>query len=563
MVTQNTHLLCIRARLYYYDVLCEDVLENIPPDVQEHIEECPYCQMEIEKLKKALESLDQPQTEVEPVFDALDEFLKLHFTYMCRQVTCTVTKPFLPILAVPALKIRIPTPITVHVDQCSCCRENLKTIHHLNLEFQQLKRLSQLFAMERTERDLACSECQEAISAAVEMNFRNTTTQQLQHVCLCPDCRQILYSRRNKHLKDLQNNKIASAFPCVKVNPADIFDYAVPFGIDPSDDEYAKFRESLTSHLQGCPVCLAKIQALHDSIYIIREQKESGIITRFIPETSKSDTSSDSTKVGPIKVEVFDNRENTSAIIEKLHTASNNDKTLPEEKHRILKVKYGKLLKPVAAAAAIFIAAFILFWGSSAMAISLEQIYETIGKVKNVHIARFIPGKDQPVQEKWLSRTYSFRLLRTIRTNNSNLVLWDFANQVKKVKSLDNDKVKMAPLKPETVSKGISSLEGSLGMLPFSKISKLPEGAQWNKVKDETVLKVVPGSEVYDLVWTEKSGWQMKWRVFVDPETKLPKRTEGYEKSLITDEFKLKTIEIISYPTDKDIRMIAQNIFAK
>lgn len=560
MITQNTSSLCERARYYYYDILCGDVPGNIPPDTQEHIEECSCCQTEIEKLKSELESLSQSQGEENTIFDALNECLTLHFAYTCQQVTCTVAKPFLPILAVPALEIRIPTPITVHVDQCSDCREDMKTIRHMNLELKHLKCLAQLFARERAEEELTCSECQEAISAAVEMDFRNTTAQQLQHLCLCPACRQILYSQRIEYLEELRNNKIASVFPCVEVTPADIFDYVVPFGIDPTEDEYAKFRESLTSHIRDCPVCLAKIQELHNSLYVILERKESGIKTRFTLETSGSDTPSVSTNVWPINVEVFDNRENASATIEQLHTASNNDKALPEEKHRIHKAKLGRLLKPAAAAAAILIAAFILFWGPAAKAISLEQIYEAIGKVKNVHIARFIAGEDQPTQERWASRTYSFRLIRS----KNNLVLWDFANLMKKEKSLDNDEVKMTPLvEPETVSKGKSSLEVSLGMLPFSKISKLPEGAKWYKVEDEIVQKVVPDSEVYDLLWPEKTGFQKKWRAFVDPETKLPKRTEWYEKSPIADEFKLKTIESISYPTDKDIRIIAQDIFTR
>jgi len=71
--------------------------------------------------------------------------LRRHFGCLDEQVTCSRVKPFLPGLLIPILRIRIPTPITVHIDHCPECADDLKALGDLGLSPAQLERLERLY----------------------------------------------------------------------------------------------------------------------------------------------------------------------------------------------------------------------------------------------------------------------------------------------------------------------------------------------------------------------------------------------------------------------------------
>jgi hypothetical protein len=72
--------------------------------------------------------------------------LKSHFAYVDKPVSCKLVRPFIPTLLNSAVTARVPTPITVHLDNCSQCRRDLETVRKLGLEPGQLCRLGELFA---------------------------------------------------------------------------------------------------------------------------------------------------------------------------------------------------------------------------------------------------------------------------------------------------------------------------------------------------------------------------------------------------------------------------------
>ena len=145
MNTQN-HELCEEAKLYYYDCLCDESSELITKSIRSHIEQCPNCQEQINQLKAALSQKECIGSEQRQDRSAVTTMLQLHFAYIAEHVTCETARPFLPGLLDPAIEIRIPTPITVHLDNCPKCAEDLKAIQMLNLNSIQLYGLSQFFA---------------------------------------------------------------------------------------------------------------------------------------------------------------------------------------------------------------------------------------------------------------------------------------------------------------------------------------------------------------------------------------------------------------------------------
>jgi hypothetical protein len=93
--------------------------------------------------------------------------LQLHFAYIGEHVTCEIVRPFLPGLLDPAIEIRIPTPITAHLDNCPKCAEDFKAIQKLNLNSTQLYGLSQFF-VKGPSRDTTEFSGMVAVSAMAE-----------------------------------------------------------------------------------------------------------------------------------------------------------------------------------------------------------------------------------------------------------------------------------------------------------------------------------------------------------------------------------------------------------
>ncbi len=230
----------------------------------------------IPKLKR------KPKLEPEQQIDlAVTTCLEFHLSYIDQPVTCEVVKPFLPWQADEELTISEQTPITAHIAECLDCRSDIETLKQLSLDQKHLAQLSKLFAGNSHEDTGNCFETREAMQVIVEMNFSATTAEILRHVCLCPTCRQLLYQERKEMLESLPAYDLSPEFPCESVSPSDIFVYTVPFGLDPANDQYAKFRPSFTSHLVKCPTCLGKMLKLHDSVYGILERPDSGVVTCY------------------------------------------------------------------------------------------------------------------------------------------------------------------------------------------------------------------------------------------------------------------------------------------
>src|SRR4030043_179301 len=188
MIAYNFNPLCKQAEPYYYDFLCGKGTESIPELIIDHINQCQYCRVKMNQLKSVISEvenysdLEQKQVDLSAI-----AWLKLHFAYTGKQVTCKTVRPFLPGFLEPALEIKVPTPITAHLDNCQQCLEDLEAIRQMNLSYKQLYRLSQLFAEKDNKDDISCPKAQAAISTVVSMVFYGTTEEILKHLCTCSD----------------------------------------------------------------------------------------------------------------------------------------------------------------------------------------------------------------------------------------------------------------------------------------------------------------------------------------------------------------------------------------
>ena len=554
MVAPDYNSLCRYAELYYYDFLCDESHGLIPESVLNHIEQCRHCQEQINQLEKVLSQAEgQVESQQRQNRIAVTEMLKLHLAYVGKRVTCQAVRPFLPVSLDADLEIKIPTPITAHLDNCQQCREDLETIRELNLNRKQLWRLGQLLADRSVEDVVSCLTARSAIPSVVVMDWSGITAERLKHLCKCTVCRGLLYEERQKLCDSLPKPEESGEFSCESVSATDIFDYCLPYGIDPAGDEYEKFRPALTSHLRTCRNCLAKMQELHKTICAIVERPESGVATIYhIDESAKVEAigESDNPYAGlPVRVEIAGREEQVkdgpSVPIVKFGAAL---------KRKVSAMNLKPLLKPAIAAAAIILIGVALFFSTpAASAVTIERIYKAVEKIKNVYIASFFLDKKEPIQERWVSRAANSYMTKT----GSQLVLWDIPNRIRKTKNLDTAVSETIRLTDDTLVGIKSKISGSLGIMPFYAISDIPADAQWSRMTDEGLEAAAEGIEVYDLTWVEKahdgSDIFCKWRVFVDPETNLPQRTELYRKLAADDEYTLRLVKVVEYLSNSEI----------
>lgn len=129
MVASNGSGRCERAEAYYYDYLEEESRSAVPPSVLEHIRGCQYCQRRLGGLREKLSMApgEGPKGPAGRDRRLIGE-LERHFELLGERLTCGRVQPFLAGLVDPAVKIRIPTPITVHVDNCPDCARDLESL---------------------------------------------------------------------------------------------------------------------------------------------------------------------------------------------------------------------------------------------------------------------------------------------------------------------------------------------------------------------------------------------------------------------------------------------------
>jgi len=556
MVALNFNSLCKQAEPYYYDFLSKEGREQVPEAVAAHIEHCQDCQEQLSRLTSAL-TIAESHTEVGngQVGSDITKILTYHLTYIGKPVTCESVKPFLPGLSDPALVTSVPTPITVHIDNCQKCSEDLETIRRLNLNRKQLRRLSRLFTDKPDESDVSCTEAQNAIPSLVSIVLNEIDSEFLRHLCVCPDCRGLLYQRREMVMKGLfKTNSAEKKFPCKKVSARDFFDYAVPYGLDHADDQYAKFRESLTSHLRTCPTCLAKMQELHETVYGICERADSDVITIYrVDETAKARIleQPDAPYAGfPIRVEV---KKQEEAEAEVLSSAVDFGAALRQKASR---VNLRPLLKSaIAAAAVISIAAALLINAPTAKAVTLSQIYKAIDGLKNVYIAKFAPDKAKPIQEIWVSRTIGIYMTKT----GEQRTLWDITNGVVKIKHSETIEAKTNRLSAENIATIEEKISSHLGLVPFTHMSEMPAGAQWSRLTDNSPEATSKDTEIYDLTWTQRIYGGLvykKWRFFVDAKEDIPQRIEIYQMLPADTEYTLESSIVVEYLNDGEMQKV-------
>ena len=135
MTNRNIHSECLQYSPYLYDYLCNN-RNDIPAPALTHIAQCAQCTAEIGVLEAELKMCDASTDNANEAARLAN--LELHFAYIGKEVGCSEVKPFLASMVSSSLPMKIPTPITVHVDSCTACSKDMKTIRDMALPGKQL-----------------------------------------------------------------------------------------------------------------------------------------------------------------------------------------------------------------------------------------------------------------------------------------------------------------------------------------------------------------------------------------------------------------------------------------
>ena len=170
---------CEFAESQFYTLLNVDTHYQTPRRAVRHIKNCPKCKKRFEQYHDILlepNKLDERQAyRIREITARLVQ----HFSFLDKKVDCQTTRRFLPQLADTELPILIPTPISVHAEQCPQCERNLSIIRHLELNSKQLAGLSQAYSETNTDR---------LKKLVDEIHFENIPPEKLKHI------RETLYS---------------------------------------------------------------------------------------------------------------------------------------------------------------------------------------------------------------------------------------------------------------------------------------------------------------------------------------------------------------------------------
>ena len=536
---------CQEAEAYYYDFLCQDEAA-VPEPVRRHITACPVCQERIRRLRDTLFEAQRNSRPADTWDGKTIEELAVQFQLLDERVTCSDVKCFLPKLAMAAPQIRIPTPVTVHVDQCPQCAQTLAAIRELNLTTYQLRRLSWFFESGRGKGVSGAPTHDSALGGPVSPLRSPGQTK--------PEGRDIFAAAVQGSV-----SLAGAGVACDDISTADIFDCVVPFGAPPDERHGAA-----AAHIRACPACTAKVQTLQRTLHGILERADSDTTTVYHAQSDAGGDGDQTTSPHPypIEVQVLHGKSGSAAEASDSETARaartpglGPSAGSPEARQRDASHWEVLARAAVVAVALVTLPAFWWIHPPTASGTDVGDMIKTLAKVPSIYVLT-TDRHGRLVQESLVDRRSNTLVIKTKR----ECVVYDL------------DRRRMRTVEPA----------GGIG--PPIKLS----GVQYYRARDfmanclrDVLARVSPDAklhpsagelgtetagnlDIYDTTWPARAGdssLRNGWRIYVDPATGLPQRTEFYRKASGDTQWELLSTTVFAYPPDQDMDRSIQALF--
>ena len=470
--------------------------------------------------------------------DVIDT-LSLHFQCLNEQVTCSRVRPFLPTLLLPSVRIRIPTPITVHVDHCPQCAQDLAALRELALGPQQLQRLERLYARPSAAHPQLCRRARSTIAAFVRGACADLDEEIRDHLCTCPRCR----ARVRRSRQRLLTSDAPTAGDCPTA-AARLFDYVVPFGHS-DENGGPTVAETPYDHVRTCRTCRQKIQDLDDMIYGIATRADSGIATIYSAQPEAREIPGavvDSYPGYPIHVQVV-----PAAPVPVPASTWPPAGVRAALKRSTCDPRVRLILKSAVAAAAVIPLAVLFFNTSTAEGVTLGQLFHALGKAPNVHVSTFHERARQQVEDLWISRGADCILMVKGQTR----ILHDLKARTESIFTAGTLS-STAQLDERRCAGARQLRDGCLGFT----LRDVPADAKWTRVGNSSANA---GYEVYELTYTKHTDFGtalLKLDISVDLSTRLPREVQAFRRSSTEELWHHMSRTELHYPTEEEMAAI-------
>lgn len=529
-----------QAAKYYYDCLVEPGL-GVPNPVMGHICRCEVCLTEIHRLKESLAGMEPIDSQRDQMDHEIIDRLNRHFHSLDEPVTCSRTKPFLPDLVLTREKIRIPTPITAHVDHCPDCASDLHELSGLGLRPEQLARLEGLYR-ESVELDRAfCPRARTAIPAFAACSLEGLDPNVLDHFATCPDCREQVYQHRQKLIDAMGDESADGPACCDGVTTADVFDYVVPHGLAGRSAPEGGTRAA-ENHVRSCRRCLEKVQTLHLAVYRIADRADSGVTTVFqtIEDDQRVATPGDPYPGYPVDVQVIRSEPETAV------PARSRTGIIAASVRRI--AARPMVARWVAAAAVIALAlplTLLFLHTPTASGITLSQVLSALAEADNVHLVKTYRDTEEVIQEIWISRKLRIALVAA----PGRRTLYDLEHRQMK---------EMGGSGQPTIERELTGRERvRLGIWMESVLAFVSEDVSADATWQIVDTLESQGLEIYELTWgaTNQLGdlVHRKSKVAVHSDSGLPAVATSFRMESAGNTWEHLFTGRYEYPTDEEM----------
>ncbi len=180
-------------------------------------------------------------------------------------------------------------------------------------------------------------------------------------------------------------------------------------------------------------------------------------------------------------------------------------------------------------------------------------MFSALQKTANVHIKHFAAHDRRLIQEQWVSRKLG--IYREI--DERHTAIYDTHKKIAKSKYFDTGKVEVWSLAGEELEAMKQSIASRRGQVPLQFWSE-SRIAEWSRLNSADLSAVPEGVEVYERTWQREdsngSAVFNKWRIFVDRQIFLPRRTEFYQMGPGESEYTLASFHVYDYPGDEEFK---------
>jgi hypothetical protein len=534
------------AAEYYYDIVARHEM-GVPDSVCSHVRECSFCQRQIRQLKGLLaEMRDGYGLTLDRMGRDIIAILNLHFQHLGERVTCSRVKPFLPGLLIPTRQIRIPTPITVHVDQCPDCAEDLALLRSLGLEPAQLERLSRFYGAKAAGSRSLCRRARMKIPAVAAASLAGIDSEILEHLCTCPECRAQLYQHRQRLLEARATDGAAAGTNgCSDVSMARLFDYVLPYDLPAGAGEGpAGPPQAAGGHVRSCRRCMERLQTLHLTVYGIAGRADSAVATVYTTagDAKKGRAGGDLYPDYPINVEVIHRPAPGVARSLRSPTAACMSSTARRSRRMALLT--------AAVVAAAFVPLVVLFMKTSSTpgGVTLAQVVHAYEKAQNIHLSRYYDPADELIEECWISRAKNV----FVTSGRRGRTLYDLGARRKYANSGRRGSDSGADVGDREYETVCTMVEASLGFTARD----LRRDGDWRHVAGEGP----EGTEVYEFSYTQESNEGttifLKQRVVLDVATNLPREVRLFERISTEHEWECQSRAEFEYLTEDELASV-------